>query len=253
MNGPTPSNAELANFFRCHSKNSKLSKEEFEHIDSLLFGRSFPLTAPPCGPFTWNPTSSTSKFSSTSDFTQRSSRKKLDFFESGELKVSKPLFNFETAPSEPFSLMQKPVGLEFFEKPREDDSVKITKVESNLADTSKTPRKMTDAAKELMASIQMFVDASTDEQEDEVMNSNDQHQTIPAFKFEIPVKKLPEFHFDISESKPEPVKPLFSKEQPRKQQDEYKFEFDLSGFSESKQTTNNYSNAILPHFNFELD
>lgn len=257
MNGPSPSNAELANFFRNHSKNSKLSKEESNYVENILFSRSSPATLPlslfpratPVSTFSWEPKSLSSTLPSVSEIMQRSSRKKLELeVLETDLEISKSLFACEDdVPAESISDFQ---GLEYLDARYDDKSVKISKVDSNLSDASKIPRKMTDAAKELMASIQMHLDSSTDEQKDDEMNPIENNQAIPAFEFEIPAKKLPEFHFDISVA--EPSKPIFIAEQQPKEP-EFKFHFDLSEFKASTKLYYQHSNTILPQFNFKLD
>lgn len=252
MNGPTPTNAELANFFRFHTKNRKLSKEEFIHVESMLFSREI-LTTPSLPLFPRaTPTSASASFSrehklsssKLSDFKQKNSRKNLDIIESGT-ENSNPLF------ASVFGQIESLSGfLDLKKDISADDSAKLKEIDSKKIDEINTPRKMTDAAKELMASIQMNFDKSAEEQEDEEMIQKTNHQALQNnFEFSVSKKPLPEFQFNIFETEP---KSSVSIPDHKFKNADHKFFFDLSVFKVEKSPYPS-SNEALPQYTFKLD
>lgn len=255
MNGPSQSNFELADFFRSHSKASKLSKEEFSYVDGLIFSHTsptkkilslFPRATPlQMGKETPFLNSRTNSFSST---VLRTSRKRLEIFDK-EFELSK----------QPFVLNEEPVTILGKQQRYTDEMMEVStenpdknpKLETinvfNSTNYRSPPRQMTDAAKELMASINMNVDLGSENEED---ISKPIHQpqitNLPKFEFDIPGKKLPEFHFDISESIPEKTTSV------KPEQTKYKFDFIISDFAKSKPLEPTLETK-LPNFYFKID
>lgn len=256
MNGPAQSNSDLANFFRSHSKTSKLTKSEFNYIDSLIFSQSSPtknsLPIFPRATPLFN-----SKISSFSSTALRTSRKRLEIFEH-DVKSSQSSFSLTDEPSE-FPGIEEPQkklngGTKDFRRDVADASSVFNGSNLNgLFYETKTsihnspPRQMTDAAKELMASINMNVDLETQNYEEDIQKSTKSHiANLPKFEFDIPAKKLPEFKFEISEDKPEKIAEV------KFTQTDYKFDFNLSDFEEHKSLEPSLQ-FKLPEFNFEIN
>ena len=255
MNGPSQSNFELASFFRSHSKVSKLTKEEFAYAESFIFPHPsptkkflplFPRATPlQMGRETPLLNSRTTSFSST---ILRTSRKRLEIFDK-EFESSKSAFviNEELA-----TILEKHQRL--YDESMEictENADKIPKVENvNVFSSSKyhSPTlQMTDAAKELMASINMNVDLESINDEDLSKLTNQPHiKNLPESEFEISGKKLPEFYFDISGSIPEKTTSV------KPDQTEYKFDFSISDFAESKPLEPKLESK-LPSFYFKID
>lgn len=259
MNGLSVSNSELAKFFRSHLKASKLTKEEFNYIDGLIFSHTspkkkslllFPRATPlQAGRETPLFNSRTSSLSSTA---LRTSRKRLEIFDK-EFETSKtsfalheePTINPETHKRQNDELME--IFKETPDKiPKLENIIEINNFNSTeTLNNSSTPRQMTDAAKELMASINMNFDSNLEKFEEVISKTT--HQTyatnLPKFLFEIPAKKLPEFHFDISEDKHEKI----VNDRP-----EYKFDFEMSEFEENKQLEPSLESK-LPNYYFKID
>lgn len=253
MNGPSQSNFELADFFRSHSKALKLSKEEFAYVDSLIFShaspnkrilpffpRATPLKTEKKTPFL---NSKTTSFSSSA---LKTSRKKLEIFDK-EFELSTQSFALSEEPAT-FLEIEKRYNDEVMEVFTENVD-KVPKIESvseyNSTSYYSPSRQMTDAAKELMASINMNVDlvSRNDKYISESINQS-QSKNLPKFEFGIPSKKLPEFHFDISDSVP--------KKSLKLEQTGYKFDFIISDFSESKPLEP-ILESKLPNFYFKID
>lgn len=260
MHGPAQSNSDLANFFRSHSKTSKLTKSEFNYIDSLIFSQSSPtknsLPIFPRATPLFN-----SKISSFSSTALKTSRKRLEIFEQDfkALQGSFPL-NEEPSVCDEFPEIgesQKKLNsgtVDFRREVPDDSSVFNSSNLNSLLHDSKTsihnspPRQMTDAAKELMASINMNVDSESQNDEEDIQKSTIQAHVVnlPKFEFDIPAKKLPEFKFEISEDKPEQIADL------KLAQTEYKFDFNLSDFEENKSLEPSLQ-FKLPEFYFEIN
>lgn len=255
MNEHSQSNFKLVNFFRSHSKVSKLSKEEFAYVDGLIFSHTSPTKnilslfprATPLQMGKETPFSS-SRINSFSSTVLRTSRKRLEIFDK-EFELSKHSFVLS---EEPVTILEKHQRCndEMMEVCKEtpDENPKLEN--SNVFNFTKihsSPRKMTDAAKELMASININVDLGDENGEDiSKLIHQPQITNLPKFEFEIPGKKLPEFHFDISESIPE--KTAFV--QP--EQTKYNFDFVISDFAESKPLEPTLESK-LPNFYFKID
>ena len=245
-------NAEMANFFRCHTKNTKLTNEESYFIDNLLFSRSsptkktiplFPRATPVCKetPFI------NSKYSSLSSTGLKSSRKRLEIFDK-DLESFKPSFLLSEEIPVPSDIMDR---IRNIVTDKFDETGKIKSFndsnEHNPAENDNIrspPRQMTDAAKELMASINMNVYNAFPVPEPIEISSNipKQNENIPSFEFKIPKSSLPEFYFDIS---PEKISKSVEK------QPEFEFHFDISGYVPGSST--HVSDSQLPKFHFKID
>lgn len=247
MNGSSQLNFELANFFRCHSKLSKLNKEEFSYANSLIFPHASPTKknlplfprATPLQMARETPllNSKNNSFSST---ILRTSRKRLEIFDK----------EFESSNEQPVTILEKHQrhNDELMEICTEnaDKISKLEKVNAFKSSTYHSPtRQMTDAAKELMASINMDVDEGSINDED--LSKNQSHvSNFPKFEFEISGTKLPEFHFDISENIPEKSNSV------KLGRTEYKFDFSISDFAESNPLEPSLESK-LPNFYFKID
>ena len=233
-------------------KNIKLTKEEFDHIDNLLFSRSnqskknvplYPLVANM--PFGRETPSLNSRFSSFSSAILRSSRKHLEVFDKDfESLKSSVVMNDIELPSP--SMLNTKDNYDLMAQVHESvdvDEPKITISESEIPIILKSPpRKMTDAAKELIASININIGEASEIIQELPKNT----MKLPVFDFKLPETKLPEFHFDIPVEKSKSLQPT---DEPI-QESKYLFDFDISGYKKSK---NSYTCDKLPKFNFEID
>lgn len=248
---PQHVNSELASFFRRHSKTTKLSKEEYSYVDSLLFSQSSPtkntLSAfPRVTPLTFSrETPFTSRVQSASASVLRSSRKHLEIFDSA-IKTSSPSFNnllskindeIEVT-SESIDEQKSSVEIE---ENSVDKGVEIKNQEISEISNGAETQEMTSAAKELLASISMNIDS--DEKEPNALMSS----TIETKSSDLKFEKLPEFKFDLDVVlKPENAPKYQSPELPQ-----YTFDFDLSLYPEDHKKENSFSS--LPTFEFKID
>lgn len=255
MTGPTHLNSELAHFFRSHAKNMKLSKDEVEYIDNLLFScRSpahntlslFPLTTALA--FERETPSIISKYSSVPSTVLKSSRKRLDLVnDKSEFPKLSPSSNEEIANFRAFPTSftnTVPVATNSTENLQiEDDQEKFINIDKVIIESEvsliKNPhRQMTNAAKELMASICWTTET--------IEESSKKTNNLPVFEVQNPESNIPKFYFDTSEEKPndkniETIKPA-----------EFLFHFDISEYNKSTNTKN-HSYDQLPKFYFKID
>lgn len=232
-------NAEISNFFRAHSKNTKLTKDEHEYIDNLMFHRSSPAKKilpifPRATPLIKETRFSASNYSSASSTGLNLSRKRLEIFDND---LFRPLFSLTDEPSS----VCNPTNDD-----QKNDDIKMNFVnETNaLFNTEEfisrsPPRQMTDAAKELMASLTMNNDSYSI-----FPNSSKESDNIPSFEFQLPEKTLPEFTFDISiEKNIESIE----------KDSEYIFDFEISGYTASTDSATHFPDNQLPQFEFIID
>ena len=239
-------NVEIANFFRCHSKNTKLTKEESEYIDNLLFTQSSPTKKtlplfPRATPFGKETPFTNSKYSSFSSTGLKSSKKRLEVFDK-DLRTIKPSFSLaEEASISNIVPFEKKTEINIDEITKNFPSDNFTYHNPTKSFISSSPpRQMTDAAKELMANISMNVDAYPEPQE--IISHLPKHiENPPSFEFKIPDSSLPEFCFDISLEKTGKV---------IEKQSEFIFNFDISGYSHSSGSKTHISDRELPKFYF---
>lgn len=254
MYGPSQMNSELATFFRHHVKTAKLSKEEFDHIESMIFSRHSPSKKalplfPRATPLTaGRETPFSSRYSSVSSSVLKSSRKTLEVYDY-DIEDSKSFLanhekNMDDSNSKVFNLNES------FNQNNNDmnegplySTGELGK-DSEISVSTNTHRQITDAAKELMASMLMSVDEEIETVQ--LPSKKDEIANLPTFAFKIPESDLPKFHFDISEHKPAqnftgPPNQL-----------EYSFNFDLSDYEKSSELSPS-SNIKLPEFIFKID
>ena len=255
----------MASFFRNHAKNTKLTKEEFEIIDNMLFSlgsptkKSLPLF-PRATPLGFGTTHSlNSKYHSFSSTIPRASRRRLEIFDQDTF-ISKPAFvpneeptNSSTMSSKTLATVNKSSNWNNNEIFQDSDFLAGNKVENlekqEFNDSIKPhspPRQMTSAAKELMASISMNVDSVPDKVEYSIKDHG-QRISLPIFEFKIPENELlPEFPFDISDENNDTIISEVSKKL------DYEFLFDISDY-ENGVSPKLISEKELPVFNFKID
>lgn len=229
----------MANFFRLHSKNTKLTNEESEYIDNLLFSKSSPTKKtlplfPRATPYGMDTPFTNSKYSSLSSTGLKSSRKRLEIFDK-DLESFKPSFLLadEIAIS---SNATNEINNEIVSK----ETAKFSAHNPTESSTTRSPpRQMTDAAKELMANINMNVETYPKPQETPI------HTEIsPSFEFKIPERSLPEFHFDIFQDAGSKI---------ADKRPEFKFNFDISCYAPSSSSSTHVPDSQLPKFHFITD
>lgn len=239
-------NAELANFFRCHTKNIKLTKEESEYIDNLLFSQSSPTKKtlplfPRATPYGKETLFTSSKYPSLTSTGLKSSRKRLEIFDK-DLESFKP--SFSLSEEVPVTVSDNTMNIATLETVKNDPVNNFHDHKVNESEIIRSPpRQMTDAAKELMASISMNVD---DYPEPKEIPSNIPKQTenLPSFEFKIPETSLPVFHFDISQE---------ATRMPAEKRPEFEFPFDISGYSRSASASMHVPDNELPKFHFKIE
>jgi hypothetical protein len=230
-------NAEMANFFRSHSKSVKLSKVEFDKISNLLFSSNTPSKSklplfPRATPLTFGSTPIISfEKSSLASSTLKTSKKRLDIlFESPKDNLISDKFPMEfdfgtrSVTDEPIS--SETSNLEVIDNFSENHTKRQIIPKSSI-DSSRT---MTNAAKELIESMKMnFESPDRSIKQDEKLSDN-----VPVFEFKIEEKELPKFDFYI------PV--------PEETKTTHEFSFDISIFKEEFVSQTN-----VPYFDFSID
>ena len=141
-------NIEVAKFLQQHAKNIKLTKEEYNYLDNLIFTHNSPTKKiiplfPRATPLSFGSTPSTTfKQSYFPASALKTSRKRLEIFDQN--------LSSENNSTE---LAAKIVNVDVADKILDELGRNINVISDSSTKTFSPPRQMTDAAKELMASI----------------------------------------------------------------------------------------------------
>lgn len=268
----TSTNAQLAEFFRNHDHHTKLSKEEFEFVEALLFGRpasstsnnasllSLPRNTPSTSTMPRFNTFSASKLPvQASPFVLPSStQKKLLFVAPVEKAAEEPIERKVLEEVQP-KVVEAPIISQPVEK------VSVPPVVEN--------RQMTETAKYLMQSLHSVDEDMPSASTDTIMKSPPKRQELSTTKEELPPKpqelpskkqessqKLPEFKFELPKTATAPLPefkfdlPSSNKVEAKTEAPQYKqFNFDLSEYAPSSTAKKAFpSSTTLPEFRFEF-
>lgn len=229
-------NIEVAKFLQQHAKNIKLTKEEYNYLDNLIFTRNSPTKKsislfPRATPLPFGSTPSTTfKQSYFPASALKTSRKRLEIFDYNLISEN---YSIESA---------KNVNVDVADKSFDELERNNHGISDRNTKTLSPPRQMTDAAKELMASISINFELPIDSIENLTETNNDTISLkFPENNSKFPIQKL---DFDKKEE-------IYCQNSEKIFGSSPKFDFNISEFEETDRIS--VPEQILPSFFFQID